>query len=473
MRYIGILLVLASVPGFILLLQARPEMRRHAYFGIGLFPLVLSAVNLDAALISGSGFIGHTSGMVLSLLDTLCIGLLATSRKPFHKLPFVVPFLLYLFAVLLATTVARPVVPATFYLFQLLRMFLVFSTVATIIRERDALKLIAFGLALGALIQAVVSLWQRANGVFQVSGTMPHQNTLGMMLHFVTIPLLAMCLTGERSKLIFVGVGGGMICVALGASRGSIGFLFLGIFSLFLLSVIRCPTKRKFTVIGAAVGVSVLVSPIIYSGISQRFDALEKNTSDYDERAAFESAATMMATDHLLGVGPNQYVRASNVEGYADAAGVGWAHGSRSAHVHNLYLLMAAETGWFGMISFIIFLVIVIFRGFWYSFKEKLRQSGEVVLGFTIALIVMSLHSLYEWIAITYQVQAMVAIAMGVIAGFVRTAHHGLADGSFPKQIVHQSRKGLTLATAESTEFVLPNAQGRQNTSTSRNANRS
>ena len=473
MRYIGILLVLASIPGFILLLQSRPEMRRFAYFGIGLFPLVLSAVNLDAALINGSGFIGHTSGMVLSLLDTLCIGILATSNKPFAKLPFVVPCLLYFFAVLIATIVTKPVIPATFYLFQLVRIFLIFTTVATIIRERSALRLIAFGLASGTLIQAVVSLWQRLNGVFQVSGTMPHQNTLGMMLHFVTLPLLAMCLSGERSKLIFAGVGAGMICVALGASRGSIGFLFLGILTLFLLSVIRRPTKRKFTVISVAVGLSVLVSPLIYSGISQRFDALEKNTSDYDERAAFESAATMMANDHLLGVGPNQYVRASNVEGYADAAGVGWAHGSRSAHVHNLFLLMAAETGWFGMISFIIFLVIVISRGLLYSFTDRTRASGDAVLGFTVAVVVMSLHSLYEWIAVTYQVQAIAAIAIGVIAGFMRIDSRGLKGAPRPKQMVNQSKNSLIIDATRSSMLVLSDDPSGRNTLIYGSANQS
>src|SRR3546814_10304683 len=70
-------------------------------------------------------------------------------------------------------------------------------------------------------------------------GTMGHQNLLGLMLHFVTLPLLALLLAGERSKLIMMGVFAALVAVALGASRGAIGFVAIGLALLFLLSLAR------------------------------------------------------------------------------------------------------------------------------------------------------------------------------------------------------------------------------------------
>src|SRR3546814_20562390 len=80
---------------------------------------------------------------------------------------------------------------------------------------------------------------QRMSGAIQAAGTMGHQNLLGLMLHFVTLPLLALLLAGERSKLIMMGVFAALVAVALGASRGAIGFVAIGLALLFLLPPAR------------------------------------------------------------------------------------------------------------------------------------------------------------------------------------------------------------------------------------------
>ena len=52
MRFVGILLVFLSIPIFISMLKAYPQQRNWAYFLFGILPLTMSALNLDAALIS-------------------------------------------------------------------------------------------------------------------------------------------------------------------------------------------------------------------------------------------------------------------------------------------------------------------------------------------------------------------------------------------------------------------------------------
>src|SRR3546814_12601043 len=100
---------------------------------------------------------------------------------------------------------------------------------------------------------------------------MGHQNFLGLMLHFVTLPLLALLLAGERSKLIMMGVFAALVAVALGASRGAIGFVAIGLALLFLLSLARRPTSHKWKFTALAVLVMAVVVPITISSFNERF----------------------------------------------------------------------------------------------------------------------------------------------------------------------------------------------------------
>ena len=314
---------------------------------------------------------------------------------------------------------------------------------ASVVKEPDAVKLICLGIATGAIYQGIFAVYQRGTGVFQVTGSFVHQNTLGFMLHFVTIPLLAMLMARKQSNLYLAAVASAGVAVALSASRGSIAFVCVGIVLLFVLSLMRQSTSRKYTLIGATVGLAVLVSPIAVSGLNTRFDNLAKAGS-YDERAAFEEAATMMLLENPMGVGPNQYPLAANTRGYSQRAGVAWNHGSRSANVHHMYLLMGAESGWLGMITFTAFLMWIIISGLKFAFQNKRDPVGDLVLGFTVTMIVIAVHGLYEWIFVTYEVQTIFAVGIGIIAGSIRLR------GSIKQSEAHEA---ITTAKSESSTF--------------------
>lgn len=425
MRYIGILLIIVSIPAFIVLLNSQPKLRRYAYFALGLFPLTLSALNVDAAFYNLPRWLGYADAISVSLLDTLALALIITRRNVLRQLPFLGMFLLYILAVAASVVVADQFIPATFYLFQLLRILVIFLAVASVVREPDAVKLICLGIATGAIYQGIFAVYQRGTGTFQVSGSFAHQNTLGFMLHFVTIPLLALLMAKKQSGLYLAAVAAAGVAVALSASRGSIAFVCVGIVLLFILSLMRQNTSRKYSLIGATVGLALLVSPVAVAGLNQRFDNLAKAGS-YDERAAFEEAATMMLMENPMGVGPNQYPLAANTRGYSSRAGVAWNPGSRSANVHHMYLLMGAETGWLGMTTFAAFLMWIIISGLKFAFQNKRDPVGDLVLGFTVTMIVVAVHGLYEWIFVTYEVQAMFAVALGIMAGSIRARKNGV-----------------------------------------------
>lgn len=420
MRIIGLLLILCSIPVFIAWLRQYPRQRKWAYLGFGILPFVISALNLDAAFVTWPTWPGYAKGILVSLLDTLAIAILVTRRAPFKRLPFLLVFIAYLFAVALSITASTLPVSSFFYLFQVGRVFLIFVAVASFAGDLRAIRWLSFGLALGAIIQAIVTIEQRLSGVVQAYGTMGHQNLLGLMLHFVTLPLLALLLAGERNKLIMLGVLAALIAVALGASRGTVGFISIGIVLLLALSLARRLTKQKWKIVGLAAVVFAIVAPIAMVSFQERFTVRPDNAGSNEERKAFERAAKSMWRDHPMGVGANQYVVVANAQGYSARAGVIWNWGSRSANVHNVYLLAAAETGWPGFITLIALILIPAVKGLVFVFRNRKGARGEVVLGASVTLLILGLHSLYEWVFFIYQMQYVFAIALGVVAGSIR-----------------------------------------------------
>ena len=421
MRILGILLILASLPGLIWWVRAFPQQRKWAYFAIGILPFTMSFANLDVAFINWATWPGFARGLIVSILDTLAIAIILVAKAPFRRLPLFGALGAYLAAVTVSVFVSHQWVSSSFYVFQLLRVTLVFVAVASIAGRPGAVRWIAFGLAAGAIFQGLVTVEQRLSGVVQATGTMAHQNLLGLMLHFVTLPLLALLLAGERSKLIMVGLVASLVAVALGASRGAVAFVAVGVALLLILSLARRMTPHKWKIVGLAVLSLTVVGPVAATSFGERFASGTAAALGPDgERQAFERAARAMWRDHPMGVGANQYVVIANSQGYSQQAGVVWNYNSRSAHVHNIYLLAAAETGWLGLVTLIFLFGWSVVRGLAFAFTHRRDPRGDIVLGASVAILVTALHSMWEWVFIVYFTQYVFAIALGIIAGCIR-----------------------------------------------------
>lgn len=420
MRYVGLVLIFLSLPVFIGWLNSQPRQRVWAYFAMGALPLSISWINLDASLINWATWPGYAKGIVVTLIDTLALALIFTSRAPWRGLPFLGLFLAYLLATALSMAFSNLPMSSSFYVFQIVRVLLVFVAVASMMNDPKAIRWLVWGLAVGAIVQGVVTIDQRLSGAVQASGTMGHQNLLGLMLHFVTFPLLALILAGEKSKIIMLGVLAALIAVALGASRGTVGFAAIGLTFLFALSMARRMTPHKWKMVGLAVLALAIIAPITISTLDRRFGDKPIETEADSERQAFERAAKAMWADHPMGVGANQYVVTANTDGYSERAGVIWNWGSRAANVHNMYLLAAAETGWLGLITLVSLIGWAIMRGLAFSFGNRRDPRGDLVLGAVVAIAVTAAHGFYEWVFMLHHAQYMFAISLGIIAGLIR-----------------------------------------------------
>jgi O-antigen ligase len=177
------------------------------------------------------------------------------------------------------------------------------------------------------------------------------------------------------------------------------------------------PRVAKTAVVAGALVMVVL--PFVFSSFETRF-AAGPLPDDYDERAAFKVAASMMVGEHPFGVGANNFVITANTQGYYDRAGVAATFNSRSAHVHNAYWLAAAETGYLGAFAFILMLLAPLITALRIGWQNRGNIKGDLLLGFGVALLMLYVQLFFEWAFFLWWFQYIFAISIGVIAGLTQ-----------------------------------------------------
>ena len=418
MRFVALVLLILAIPLIHGWMAGNVQRQRWVWRAIGFLPFAISWLHLDASFISWAYWPGYVKGLVFSLLDAAALATLLTLRGDRMSKPFTVFVAFYVGAAALSIAVSDVKMAAVFFVWQLTRMLLLLLAVRRIAVQPGGVTALLQGLMAGAVLQASYSVMERLHGVAQASGTMGHQNLLGMALHFTIYPSLAMLLAGRRDKLTIAGFVASLIGIVLTGSRGTIGIAAGGIVLLILLSIMRRPTGRKSAIAGAGIAAMLIVSPVAWSGLSKRLSAQSIASSD-EERQAFKRAAWLMVADHPFGVGANQYVMVANTGGYSERAGVIWNYTSRSANVHQTYLLMMAELGYIGAFAFLLLMIappIIALREAW---RARRDPSGEIILGFAVAIGAVAVHCMFEWIYVYAGPQYLHAIALGILGALI------------------------------------------------------
>jgi O-antigen ligase len=417
-KWVALAILLAAVLPLSQWLRQNPRQAPKLWMLLGFLPFALSFAHLVMGLISWVTWPGYLKGAEFSVLDALALALYLSLPGKRLSLPFRLSMVLYFFATVLSAFQASEPTAALFYSWQLARMFLVYATVARGCADPRVPLAILVGMSAGLAIEVVVALGQRLGGMVQAPGTMTHQNLLGMITHFVALPAFALVLSGRAGRLITAAAASGIAINVLTTSRGALGFSLLGYSIVFILSSLRKWSGRKRAIMITGALAIMLMVPVVISSFERRFaDQAQLVASDYNERAAFEKAAGMMLAANPMGYGANHYVIAANLGGFHNRAGVAAVAGSEGAHVHNVYFLVAAETGILGLITFVVMLLRPLSVALLCGWKHRGDQRGDLLIGLGVALLTVYLHGLFEWIFVLIETQYMFAINLGLIAG--------------------------------------------------------
>lgn len=446
MKWVELALFIGAAAWLMQWLRADRRAVTFAAFAIGFLPFVTGPWHLMVAPYAIPMWPGYVKGWEISLLDAVAAAVLLGTPRARLPLPFRWAFLAFIAAATLSVFLAPNFKYALAYPIQLARAFLVFAAVARLSASPAGLKAVLQGLFVGMAFQAVTALVDWLGGAAQTGGSFGHQNLLGFVSHLVVIPAFGLLLSGLWRRWAMLGFASGVIAVILTASRATIAFAAFGLLTTYFVAAISNWTSRK-AVVGVATLAFIAVSLPLANVAFERRNVARGGDQGFfaedEEREAFSRAARAMIADHPFGVGANHYVVVANTEGYSERAGVAWRTESRGTNVHNSYLLVGAETGFLGLFTLIYLFAASIMTSLVQAFRNRADPSSDILVGIAGGLCAVVLHSLYEWMFVTFQGQYLFALSLGLAAGIIRR----MKLTSMDKQNRRRKRKQIITST--------------------------
>ena len=257
------------------------------------------------------------------------------------------------------------------------------------------------------------------NNAGRMAGTLGSPNTAAGYFSLLLAPSISLIFTKTDRWIKYLALAAtffGMIGLALTISRGGmLAFaISIALFGLMIWIRGRIAPWLAFFVLFIATAV------LTFGGFTlDQFIGLRENAAL--ARIPLMKIAWRMIIDHpFLGVGANNY--AMNIRNYlVPEIGQGFLY-----VVHNKFLLVWAETGLGGILSFIGFLGFTIWRG-WKTWTRDIAVFSYLSLGFAAAIAGQMTHMMVEIFDARSEIQAL-WIAAALLAAMERLSRGDIAD---------------------------------------------
>jgi hypothetical protein len=343
-------------------------------------------------------------GISVDLIDVLLVALLAllAVRPPegpgdaAHGMaPIVLPAAVWVAVSALSLSVAGDSTLALIQLLIMAKSFLLFLIVASYLGRTGDLAPVLAGLAVIVALEGALGIYQRVAGqplgllqlgeastiaqqpmnltsTYRVQGTLGHPNSYGMYL-MTAIPLLVALLFCAAPRGVKFLAGGAVVLgtmgVLLSLSRSGWACLTLALAVVLALAVWRRrlnPTAALLIAAGMIVVVFSL-NLLMDNPIGLRLTSGDQGSAA--SRLPLAQTALEIIRDHpWVGAGLNSYRRMLPL--YS---------ASGSTVVHNVYLLIATETGVLGLAAFLLLLAVVL-RTAW-RLASRPANDAEWIVG--------------------------------------------------------------------------------------------
>ncbi|SDS41701.1 O-antigen ligase family protein [Opitutus sp. GAS368] len=463
--FIGVAILFAATgatTGALLLSQRLRE--------LALFVMMAGAVLSEKLSINFYGaywYRGTTRGFEVTFVDILGLSLLlSTLLLPRHERPRwywpagLAPMLLFVLYAAGSVLFASPKIFGAYELSKLLRGLMFFFAAAFFVRRERELSILVLALGCAVLLEGASSLRQRyLEGIYRVTGTLDHPNSLSMYLCLVG-PVLAAAgastLPAWVRRCCWLGVGTAAITVMLTLSRAGIPAFALAAGG----AVAWCMTWRiTFQKIAAAALIGLGVSLVVWKSwdlLAARYGSAtleEEYLDDKSEgRGYYLRQAGVILEDQPFGVGLNNWSywvsRKYGAEldmRYETYDDITFAPPNDllpmyryAAPAHNLGALTAGELGWAGLALFSLLWFRWLRLG--YSFLRPRWPAGlhRLGVGLFFGVLGVFMQSQTEWIFRQTQIFLTFHALLGVLASLHHTRRTGEAAGSGEPVLVEE-----------------------------------
>ena len=374
---------------------------------------------------------GTSRGYAFSVVSIFAVPLLMSMVLSLQYKVKVFPpgsffYLLYYSAVLLSGINAVHMHQWGFEVYKMFWMYITFLAAFNYLNHGKNLDEFVYLVCSVLIILFVYGVKQKyMDGRFQVCSTFLHQNSLSLYLELFGLLTLGILMNEPLKKLLFVlamlAFGGSVLLIIITYSRGGLVVYFGGIAIVCALSILFNGFSARRLIL-MAFGLVVMLSVVGYAlpRIILRFTKApeaSKNT-----RIELAIASRRMADDYTLGVGANNYSEYSGTrydyarEHYANP------HQPKAEYggiVETIYLLVAAECGWWGLVVLILWFLYYYFSVIISMFVLRKKPCSGIVIGLFGGLTCVYWHSILEWSLKQYNnfaEQMIVYALIGVIA---------------------------------------------------------
>lgn len=400
-------MLLFGIPVTIVMLKDNVRMQKIAYLMMILFiPFVYSTgINFFTDEFYKGTVRGYevlaTDMIAWSLLGSFLIG---KDSKDVVLLPRGSRFyLLYFIFSCISIMNAENRVYSGYVVMQMILHFIFFVTVYNAITREKNFDIILYALGGFIIFTFFHMLVQRLLwGIYQPSGVFIHRNSTAMFSNMLAPIFLSLILNKEMTKRNFYFFVSAFLCssfvVILSLSRGAIIFLPMSLGIVILFSARNKMNSRKAKIL-ALIGICAVVGVMRAAPmVIDRFENAPETSAQ--GRVAFAKAAVNMAEDKFFGVGLNNWgLKINPPYRYWEDTGIKRPYDDfKSGIVETIYLLVAAECGWIGLVS------LLLWFGYYYYQNIRNIKAYWDANGFFMAIGVLGAlsavygQSCFEWI---------------------------------------------------------------------------
>jgi len=243
--------------------------------------------------------------------------------------------------------------------------------------------------------------------VLRATGTLPHPNLLATFLVFSLF--MTLFLYEETSKKRWMGVVIALQIVTLFATYSRAGlFAFVG--GAFLWGLLHFWQEKKVPAVFKPLTIALLGSLLLFfpqlfhrGGV---FSHTKLSAQSDETRVEMHEVALRIIRDHpWFGVGFNNYHLALP------------RYGGPPIAVHNIYLLIAAETGLTGLFFFLLFCSVIVLRGW----QVRHLPQGRIALAMVLAF--LATGAVHFDIVLKHQISEIFFLTAALTAYLFRSTH--------------------------------------------------
>lgn len=381
-------------------------------------------------LISYPRWTGTSRGYAFTIVYLFAVPvLLSTLIMPQYKVKLFPPgfffYFLYFLAVLLSGINAIYMQQWGFEVVKMVWMYVIFLAAFNYLNNCKDLRFFICTVSVTVVILFLFGLKQKYVDVrrFQVASTFPHQNSLSLYLEVFGLLSLGVLMNERMNKLMSLLVaasfGSSVLLILFTFSRGGFVIFFGGVALVCALSILfnGFSSRRLLLML---FGLVFLLSVIGYAlpRVILRFTKAPESSKN--TRIALAIAARRIANDYRLGCGANNFT--------AYSGGRGKHNYSRELYdtprdfggiVETIYLLVAAECGWYGLAILLIWFLYYYLSTIISMFVLRRKPCSGIVIGLFAGLTCWYWHSTLEWSLKqpnNFSQQMIVYALIGVIA---------------------------------------------------------